>query len=115
MRTLAIGGPSTFRKPPRNGSAELNFPTFGKKRENAERAGGVPAFQKARDELAIRLRQRDAPTWRAMLDDLQEVERRTRRGTLVDANDLTVLALRWRRAGNAAASPRSSVTASRRT
>jgi hypothetical protein len=32
-----------------------------------------------------------------MMDDLLEVERRTRRGTLVDANDLTALALRWRR------------------
>lgn len=65
--------------------------------DDAVRVPGVPSYPKARDELAVRLRLRSPDEWRAMLDDLQEVERRTRRGTLVDANDLVALALRWRR------------------
>ncbi len=82
--------------------------------DDAVRVHGVPAYPKARDELAIRVRLRDADTWRAMLDDLQDVERRTRRGTLVDANDLTALALRWRRTESAGRNTQGFAATSRR-
>jgi DNA polymerase III delta subunit len=65
--------------------------------DDAVRVAGVPSYPKARDELALRLRAREPFAWRAMLDELMEVERKTRRGTQVDANDLVALALRWRR------------------
>ena len=82
--------------------------------DDAVRVHGVPAYPKARDELAARVRLREPAGWRAMLEDLQEVERRTRRGTLVDANDLTALALRWRRSRDDARSARNSAAGSRR-
>jgi DNA polymerase III delta subunit len=68
----------------------------GESLEDAVKASGAPAFQKSRDELAVRLRARKPAAWREMMDDLLEVERRTRRGALVDASDMTALALRWR-------------------
>ena len=51
----------------------------------------------ARAEIDERRRLRTAEAWRAMLDDLAELERRARTARPPDANDLAVLALRWRR------------------
>ena len=62
----------------------------------AAEAAGVHSFAKAREEFALRMRARPASAWRGMMDDLMELERRTRRGGTVDANDLVALALRWR-------------------
>ncbi|HEV8114163.1 MAG TPA: hypothetical protein VGR31_15430 [Planctomycetota bacterium] len=51
-----------------------------------------------REELEARRALRTADAWAAMLEDLAELERRTRTSRTVDANDLALLALRWRRA-----------------
>lgn len=56
----------------------------------------LPNYAKAREEFAARMRSRPTSAWRAMLEDLTEVERRTRRGGTVDAADLLAFALRWR-------------------
>lgn len=57
-------------------------------------AGG--AAPKIREEIEGRAALRPAENWRRMLDDLAEIERRTRTSRTVDANDLCLLALRWR-------------------
>jgi DNA polymerase III delta subunit len=63
-------------------------------------AGSSPAIAgmspRAREELEQRFPLRSAASWRGMLDDLSDLERRTRTSRTVDANDLAVLALRWR-------------------
>jgi hypothetical protein len=63
-------------------------------------AGSSPAIAgmspRAREELEQRFPLRPAEAWRGMLDDLAELERRTRTSRTVDVNDLAVLALRWR-------------------
>jgi DNA polymerase III delta subunit len=64
----------------------------------------VPAYPKARAEYAARLRGTAASTWQRRLDDLTDLERRTRSGGTVDATDLALLALRWR--GPARSAPR---------
>lgn len=55
---------------------------------------GVTAFDRA---LKDAIERRQPAEWRAMLDDLLEVERRSRRAPGVDAADFTRLALRWSR------------------
>lgn len=65
--------------------------------EAAAAAAGVPSYQKARDEFAERVRSRSSAEWQAVLADLAELERRTRRGGTTDANDLAAFALRWRK------------------
>ncbi len=73
-------------------------PTLGAARAVA--AGSRPAIAsmspRAREELEQRFPLRSAESWRGMLDDLAELERRTRTGRTVDANDLALLGLRWR-------------------
>jgi DNA polymerase III delta subunit len=63
---------------------------------------GGPAFEfrgapHARAEIDERHPLRKAAAWRAMLDDLADLERRARTSRPPDANDLAVLAVRWRR------------------
>lgn len=53
---------------------------------------GMPAVQQA---FLDRVRRRDLGTWRRMLDEAGELERRSRSGAVVDANDLAGLALHW--------------------
>jgi DNA polymerase III delta subunit len=52
--------------------------------------------QRRREDIAQRLSLRRAESWREMLDEVAELERRTRTGRTVDASDLALLALRWR-------------------
>ena len=65
-------------------------------REAAQRAGvhGAPASLKAFEE---RCRSRTATEWRQLLEEVGELERRSRSGASVDQNDLALLALRWRK------------------
>jgi DNA polymerase III delta subunit len=57
-------------------------------------ATAVPNFRKDVQGLAAL---RPAGAWRRMLDDLAGLERGTRTSRTVDASDLCILALRWRR------------------
>jgi hypothetical protein len=69
---------------------------------DAQSAAGIGAFDRAlRDSLGLR----SAERWQAMLDDLLDVERRSRHGATLDASEWTRLALRWSRRPRAAASP----------
>lgn len=70
---------------------------------SAAEAAGVPNGQKQRAEFEARLASRPAREWRVLLADLAELERASRSGRRVDANDLAVLALRWARAPQRAA------------
>lgn len=73
---------------------------------SAAEAAGVPNGPKPRGEFEARLAARPAREWRVMLADLAELERASRSGRRVDANDLAVLALRWGRApARASATP----------
>ena len=58
---------------------------------------GVPTWPKARQAFQARLSSRAPREWRAMYTDLLDLERRSRSGAEVDANDLTAFAMRWRR------------------
>ena len=64
--------------------------------EQAARDAGVSANPRALRDFEARVRTRPADAWRAMIDDVAEIERRTRINGVVDANDLAVLAVRWR-------------------
>lgn len=67
--------------------------------EAAIASAGIATHPKARAEFEARLHARSPAQWRAMTDDLVELERRSRTGGTVDANDLAWLALRWKRVG----------------
>jgi DNA polymerase III delta subunit len=69
----------------------------------AARSAGVPASPRALGEFEARLALRPAAAWRAMLDDLTDLERRSRTSGKVDASDFARLALRWRTASRAQA------------
>ncbi|MDZ4774953.1 MAG: hypothetical protein SGI72_17680 [Planctomycetota bacterium] len=64
--------------------------------DDAAGAADVKAYASAREEFATRMRSRDHSSWRVMLAELNELERKTRRGGTTDANDMCALALRWR-------------------
>jgi hypothetical protein len=64
--------------------------------EQAARDAGVASNPRALRDLEVRLRARPLRAWRAMLHDVAELERRTRLGGRVDANDLALFALHWR-------------------
>jgi DNA polymerase III delta subunit len=69
----------------------------------ASRAGesGAPlpiaTAPKVREEIEGRAALRSSGAWTRMLDDLAGIERGTRTSRTVDASDLVLLALRWRR------------------
>lgn len=58
---------------------------------------GVPTWPKARQAFQARVASRTPREWRSMYTDLADLERRSRSGAEVDANDLCAFALRWRR------------------
>jgi DNA polymerase III delta subunit len=62
----------------------------------AAEEAGVRQDPRSLNEFAARVSLRDARAWSAMLDDLAEIERRTRTSSIVDASDLALLGLRWR-------------------
>lgn len=64
---------------------------------SAADAAGVAGGPRQRPEFEARLAARPAREWRVMLADLAELERASRSGRRIDANDLAVLALRWGR------------------
>lgn len=62
----------------------------------AAASAGVPAMPRARAEFEARVQARSAARWQLCVRDLAALERQSRSGARVDANDLVVLALRWR-------------------
>lgn len=72
----------------------------------AAQGAGVSAGPKARLEFEARVKSRSPAAWQAMLEELTDLERRTRTGARVDANDFALLALRWRRTQGASAAQR---------
>jgi DNA polymerase III delta subunit len=64
--------------------------------DRAAESAGVTSSPRAMEEFRSRLVLRRAEHWRAMLDDLVDIERRSRIGGTVDESDLAALALRWR-------------------
>lgn len=68
----------------------------------AAEAAGVKGFQGAQQAFETRLRERGAPEWERMLEDLGELERRSRSGAELDHTDLVQLALRWARSARPA-------------
>lgn len=63
--------------------------------EAAAEAVGVRGGPRALQALRARLGRRPPQAWRRMLDDAASLERRSRSGATVDANDYARLALRW--------------------
>ena len=65
----------------------------------AAESAGVPPNPRAREEFEARVRLRTAAAWRAQLEDLAKLERRSRSGAEIDAAEWTAFALRHRREG----------------
>lgn len=61
----------------------------------AAQLAGVKGGPKAQQSFLGRLRQRKSEDWSRMLEEAGELERRSRSGAVVDANDLVGLALHW--------------------
>jgi hypothetical protein len=90
----------------RQGLAASEARIAGAKLDEAFAEAGVTNFDRG---LRAAIESRAAASWRAMLDDLLELERASRRNVEVDVNHWTRLALRWRvRARPAAAGARPS-------
>lgn len=62
----------------------------------AARRAGIQGNPRGLADFEARLAVRPARAWRAMLEDLTQLERRTRTNGQVDASDLALLCLRWR-------------------
>ncbi len=69
----------------------------GESMDRAAALAGVHGGPMARKSFEARVRLRTAQEWREVQADVAEVERRTRSGAVVDANDFAWLALRWRK------------------
>ncbi|MBM3991339.1 MAG: hypothetical protein FJ298_10090 [Planctomycetes bacterium] len=78
----------------RSGLAASELVRAGVSSEDAAAQVGITAFDKT---LRAAIASRVPEQWRAMLDDLLAIERRSRRGGEVDASDFVRLALRWSR------------------
>lgn len=78
----------------RSGLAAAELVKGGMQPEDAAGEVGITAFDKT---LRGAIGTRPPEQWRSMLDDLLEIERRSRRGGEVDAADFVRLALRWSR------------------
>jgi len=63
----------------------------------ASRAAGLRGGPRALPELEARVKARPRQSWRLLLDEVGELERRSRSGATIDATDFALLALRWRR------------------
>jgi DNA polymerase III delta subunit len=70
---------------------------------HAARSAGVAPNPRGLGEFEARLALRPARAWRAMLDDVTNLERRVRTSGRVDASDLAVLCLRWKTAARGGA------------
>jgi hypothetical protein len=86
----------------RQGLAAAQARQGGATLESALSEAGVTSFDRGLREA---IGARPLPSWAAMLDDLLELERSSRRGVDVDVNHWTTLALRWRVRAKPAASP----------
>lgn len=64
---------------------------------DARAQAGVKASPVAAKAFEARLALRPPGEWKACYRDLQELERRSRTGAAIDANDFVLLALSWRR------------------
>ena len=93
LREILFSG---LRAQVRRGLAASESTAAGKSPEEAAKEAGVSAFQ-MRDFLSA-LSARDRTQWRAMSQDLGRLERKARSGHTVDASDLALFAVRWRRA-----------------
>ncbi|MCC7011603.1 MAG: hypothetical protein IT454_03490 [Planctomycetes bacterium] len=78
----------------RAGLAAAQAIELGAQPEAAATEAGVAPFDKT---LRSAIAQRSPREWRAMLDDLLAIERRSRQGAEIDANEFVRLALRWSR------------------
>ncbi len=78
----------------RSGLAAAEFVRGGMTPEDAAGEVGITAFDKT---LRAAIASRPTEQWRGMLDDLLEIERRSRQGGEVDGTDFVRLALRWSR------------------
>jgi hypothetical protein len=74
----------------------------------AERAR-VSAQPRARAEFEARVRVRPARAWQRMYSEVQDLERRSKSGATLDANDMFAFALRWQVAPKARAERPASV------
>lgn len=99
LREILFSG---LRSQVRRGLAASESLRAGRTPQEAAEEVGVSAFQ-MRDFQAA-LGARDPAGWRGMSADLARLERKARSGHAVDANDLAVFAVRWRK-------PRSAGTA----
>lgn len=63
----------------------------------ASKAAGVPGFPKARESFEARMQARPHEDWNRLARELLTLERKSRSGAAVDANDFFRLALSWRR------------------
>jgi DNA polymerase III delta subunit len=93
----------SLRRGVRQGLVASAAMASGQDPEAAATAAGVPAWPKARQAFLAQLRARRAADWPRMQRDLLALERRSRSGAAVDANDLAALALRWRVSARAGA------------
>jgi DNA polymerase III delta subunit len=64
--------------------------------DRAAESAGVASSPRAREEFRSRLTLRRADQWRGMIDELADIERRSRIGGTLDESDLAAFALRWR-------------------
>ncbi|MFT5289571.1 MAG: DNA polymerase III delta subunit [Planctomycetota bacterium] len=71
--------------------------------DDALAAFGVPARGPARERALARAKVRSAAQWRNMLDEALELERCSKGGGRVGADDIVLLALRWLSEGNPSA------------
>ncbi|HTF87585.1 MAG TPA: hypothetical protein VK843_04190 [Planctomycetota bacterium] len=92
LREILFSG---LRAQVRRGLAASHATSAGKSPEDAAKEIGVSAFQMR--EFQASLGARDLPGWRAMSADLGRLERKARSGHTVDASDLALFALRWRK------------------
>ncbi len=92
LREILFSG---LRAQVRRGLAASEAVSAGKSPEDAAKEAGVSAFQMR--EFQSALSARDPAHWRSMSADLGRLERKARTGHTVDASDLALFAVRWRR------------------
>lgn len=74
----------------------------GASEAQAAKAAGIQGAPRTVQTTVARARTLRASFWRAMLEDLVELDRRSKSGSSLDANEFATLALRWQRHGAAA-------------
>jgi DNA polymerase III delta subunit len=91
LQAMTLGG---VRNKVRAGVAYAFAVERGRTQAEALEEAGIGGNERV---LRAAVEWRGPRQWRAMLEDLLELERRSRRGAEVDASELARLALRWRR------------------